>query len=119
MIALGWAFSPDEARRMAETGAQFVGAMIGMTAGGSAGGKAITGLDEAIEKVAAMVDAAYAVNKEVLVLGHGGPFNDPASVSLLLKHTSAAGYVTGSTGERIPVEKAVAQAVREFKQVRR
>jgi predicted TIM-barrel enzyme len=93
--------------------------MIGVTAGGAAGGMALTSIDAAIDKVAAIAEAALLVNKDVLVLGHGGPFNDSASVELMLKRTRLAGYVTGSTGERIPVEKAVAQAVREFKQVRR
>lgn len=118
LLALGWAFNPDEARQMAEAGAQLVGAMIGVTAGGAAGGAALTPVDEAIERVAAMTAAAKAANPEVLVLGHGGPFNDPASVSLMLSRTEAAGYVTGSTGERIPVEISVAGAIREFKQTR-
>lgn len=118
MLALGWAFTPDEARRMAEAGAQFVGAMIGVTAGGVAGGAALTPLEDAIEKVEAIAKSAHEVRADAIVLGHGGPFNDPASVSLMLSRTTAAGYVTGSTGERIPVENAVAQAIREFKQVR-
>jgi predicted TIM-barrel enzyme len=93
--------------------------MIGVTAGGVAGGMALTSIDSAIDKVSAMAEAALQVNKDVLVLGHGGPFNDAASVELMLMRSRLAGYVTGSTGERIPVEKAVAQAVREFKRVRR
>jgi predicted TIM-barrel enzyme len=33
----------------------------------------------------------------------------------MLRQTRAHGYVTGSTGERMPVEVAVAEAVRRFK----
>ena len=118
MFALGWACSPDEARRMAETGAQVVGAMVGVTAGGAAGGAAVTSMEAALDKVNAIADAAHEIRKDVFVLGHGGPFSDVRSVSLLLEHTSAVGYVTGSTGERLPVEKGVAQAIQGFKQIR-
>jgi predicted TIM-barrel enzyme len=37
LLALGWVFSVEEARVMAEAGAQLIGAMIGITAGGPAG----------------------------------------------------------------------------------
>ena len=40
MVALGWSFSAEEARSIAETGAQIIGAMVGVTAGGPAGGTA-------------------------------------------------------------------------------
>jgi predicted TIM-barrel enzyme len=118
MLALGWAFTSDEATRMAETGAQFIGAMVGVTAGGAAGGAALTPMDVALEKVDAVARAVKGVRTDAIVLAHGGPFNDPTSVALALERTSAQGYVTGSTGERIPVERAVARAIREFKSAR-
>lgn len=116
MLTLGWVFNPEEARRMTKTGTQLLGTMIGVTSGGVAGGAAITSIDEAIECVVSMANAAHEVREDIIVLGHGGPFNDPSSVSLMLARTPLDGYVTGSTGERIPVEKSVAQAIREFKQ---
>ncbi|MCC6801663.1 MAG: phosphoenolpyruvate hydrolase family protein [Anaerolineae bacterium] len=119
LLTLGWAFTPDEARTMAEAGATIVGAMIGVTAGGSAGGTALTPLDEAVEKVRGMVQAAKAVRLDCLVLGHGGSLNDAASVAVALERTGMDGYVTGSTGERVPVEKAVAEAIRGFKETGR
>lgn len=119
LLTLGWAFTPDEARTMAEAGATIVGAMIGVTAGGSAGGTALTPLDEAVEKVQGMVQAAKAARPNCLVLGHGGPLNDAASVAVALERTGMDGYVTGSTGERVPVEKAVAEAIRGFKETGR
>ena len=118
MLALAWAFTSDEATRMAETGAQFIGAMVGVTAGGAAGGTALTPMDVALEKVDAVARAVRGVRTDAIVLAHGGPLNDPTSVALVLERTLAEGYVTGSTGERIPVERAVAEAIREFKSAR-
>jgi predicted TIM-barrel enzyme len=47
---------------------------------------------------------------KVIILGHGGPRNDPASVATVLNRTGADGYVTGSTGEHMPVEEGVAKS---------
>jgi predicted TIM-barrel enzyme len=117
MLALGWAFTPAEAIRMAETGAQFIGAMVGVTADGAAGGTGLTSMALALEKVEAVARVVKGVRPDTFVLAHGGPFNDASSVTLALERTLAEGYVTGSTAERMPIEKAVARAIREFKLV--
>jgi predicted TIM-barrel enzyme len=118
MLALGWAFSPEEAGIMAKVGAQMVGAMVGVTGGGPAGGAALTSFDDAVNRIDAVYRAALDVREDVIVLGHGGPLNDPASVGELLQHTGAHGYVTGSTGERMPAEQGVAEAIRRFKSLK-
>ena len=118
MVALGWAFSADEAKLLVESGVQVVGAMVGVTAGGKAGGSLSTPLDEAIKKIEAVVQIAKAASRDVIVLGHGGPLNDPASVATVLNRTGADGYVTGSTGERMPVEVGVAEAISGFKAIK-
>jgi len=115
LLALGWAFSAEDAVTMAAAGAHLVGAMVGVTAGGPAGGASSMGLDEAAAAIGAMVRAARAARPDVLVLAHGGPLNSPTAVRDILARTGADGYVTGSTGERIPAERAVAEAVRGFK----
>jgi len=117
-LTLGWAFTPEEAVKLAEAGVAMIGAMVGVTAGGPAGGATVIALDEAIRAIEAIVRAARRVKEDIVVLGHGGPFNDPPSVSMLLSRVAVDGYVTGSTGERIPVEKGVAEAIRSFKSVR-
>jgi len=117
MLTLGWVFSTQEARRMAEIGADIIGVMIGVTAGGVAGGKPVDSINEALEKVSSIARTVHEFNKDIVVLGHGGPLNDTDSISRLIKETEAIGYVTGSTGERIPVEMAVKKAIKKFKQL--
>jgi predicted TIM-barrel enzyme len=104
LIGLGYAFNPAEARGMAEAGAHVIGAMVGTPR-----------LEQAALQIAAMVEAARATNPEVLVLVHGGPLMDPDSVARVLAMTGADGYITGSSGERLPVRTAVAEAIRAFK----
>ena len=75
----GWAFNPEEARRMAEAGADVVGALVGVTAGGLSGAAESQTLEEATKMVRAICRAAKEINPQVMILTHGGPFKDPSS----------------------------------------
>lgn len=120
MMTVAYVFTPEEAVQMAEAGADFIGAMVGgVTSGGSAGGAATVDLHEAIETINAIVSAIEGTGKKVPVLVHGGPLNDVAPVAQVLEATPAKGYITGSTGERLPVESAVKQKISDFKSLRR
>jgi predicted TIM-barrel enzyme len=114
-LALSWVFSVEQAQAMAQAGIQIIGVVSGVTSGGNAGGAATTSLSATIDLIRAVVQALKQDHKKTFVLGHGGPLNDPASVGVMLRETGADGYATGSTGERMPVEAGVAQAVRQFK----
>lgn len=116
LLALGWAWTPEEARRMAAAGAHLVGAMLGVTAGGAAGSEPGRQLEEGIEALETMTAAARGERPDALVLIHGGPLNDPESVARALERTGADGYLAGSTVERIPTVQAIAQAVAAFKE---
>lgn len=117
MLTLGWVFSATEATQMAEAGAQMIGVVLGVTAGGAAGGAPAKSLDDAIAEFVPVMTAAKSVNERIIVLGHGGPLNDPDSVGAFILATGADGYATGSTGERLPVEVGVADAIRRFKRL--
>jgi predicted TIM-barrel enzyme len=101
---------------MAEAGAHLVGAMLGVTAGGSAGSEPARQLEEGIEALAAMVEAVRATRPDALVLIHGGPLNAPDAVAQALERTGADGYVAGSTVERVPAIRAIAEAVATFRE---
>ena len=115
IFTVAWAFNPDEARRMAEAGADVVGALVGVTVGGLTGAKKSLSLEAATEAVQRMCNAAKKVNPDVLVLSHGGPFKDPETAEYSIVHTDAVGYAAGSSGERMPTEKAVAEVTRMYK----
>ncbi len=115
IFTVAWAMSPQEARQMAEAGADVIGAMIGVTTGGMSGASEVISLDEAVAEVRAMIDAARSVNPDALVLTHGGPFADVATAQYSIQHTDAVGYASGSSGERIPTEEAVVGITRQYK----
>ncbi len=70
---------------------------------------------EAFDGFAAMTAAARAASPEALVVLHGGPLADPATVAEALAYTGADGYATGSSAERTPVLAAVKGAVEAFR----
>lgn len=115
VFTLAYAFSPDEARAMAEAGADIVGAHVGLTSGGWIGAQATLDLEVACSATQAMVEAARAGRSDVLVVAHGGPFESPETVRRVFETTDVVGYLGASSIERLPVERAVSAVVQEFK----
>lgn len=115
IFTVAYAFSPDEAAAMADAGADIVGAHVGLTSGGLIGAQETPSLEEACEATQRMYGAAVAARSDVLVVAHGGPFEDPESVRAVFERTAVHGYLGASSIERLPVERAVTEVVRAFK----
>ena len=114
LFTTAYAFTSDEARKMAEAGCDVLLAHVGLTVGGSIGASKTMSLDEAAERTKGMADAAKDVNPDILVLCHGGPISTPAAVEDILKRVPIHGFVGASSMERLPVEKGVRDATAEF-----
>ena len=111
-----YVFDPDQARAMAEAGADQLVAHVGLTTAGTIGAGVAFTLDEAIDKVIAIAEAGRAVRSDLIVLCHGGPFDEPAQVGeALLRMPGIDGFFGASSIERLPTERAITGQVREFK----
>jgi predicted TIM-barrel enzyme len=111
--------TPEEAQKMLEAGCDNIIAHGGNTSGGSIGSKTVTPLDGMVELVQKIIDLVKGTRPETLVTCHGGATVSPQDVQYLMDKTKGLdGYVGGSTAERLPVEKSITAAVREFKGVR-
>lgn len=120
LTTLGYVFTPEEAVAMADAGVDLIGAMVGgVTSGGSAGGAATIDLSDAIRTIERIIHALDRTGRRIPVLPHGGPLNDVAPVQEVFRRTRAMGYVTGSTGERVPTDRAVREKIAAFKAIRR
>jgi predicted TIM-barrel enzyme len=119
LLATPYAFNEDEAQAMALAGADILIPHMGLTTKGSIGAKTAMTLDEAAKRVQAMHDAAKSVNKEILVLCHGGPISEPEDAQYILDHTEGiVGFYGASSIERLPTEVAITGCVRKFKGLR-
>jgi predicted TIM-barrel enzyme len=116
LLTCPYVFSEDEARAMTRAGADVLIPHMGLTTKGAIGAKSALTLDQAVERVQALHDAAKAVNPDVLVLCHGGPIAEPADAAYVLKGTrGVVGFFGASSIERLPTETAITGRVREFK----
>jgi predicted TIM-barrel enzyme len=114
-----YVFNPDESRAMAEAGADCVIAHMGLTVGGSIGldkGDAMR-LEDAPAAVQAIGEAAWKVKPDAILLCHGGPIAEPEDAAYVLARSDALGFVGASSMERLPVEKAITENTRRFKNV--
>jgi predicted TIM-barrel enzyme len=104
---------------MADAGCDVLIPHMGLTTKGSIGAKTAFSLEECARRVQAMHDAAKKVNSDVLVLCHGGPIAEPADAQYILNHTEGiVGFYGASSMERLPVEPAITNRIREFTELR-
>ncbi len=116
LITAPYVFDSDTAMRMAKAGADILVPHVGLTTAGTIGAAVALTLDE---KVTAMAGAAKAVRPDIIVLCHGGPFDEPENVAkALAKMPGIAGFFGASSVERLPTERAITEQVRSFKSIR-
>ncbi|GIX07019.1 MAG: hypothetical protein KatS3mg115_1422 [Candidatus Poribacteria bacterium] len=119
LLTAPYVFNEEEARKMAEAGADILVAHMGLTTKGTIGAKTAMTLDEAAQRVQAIHDAAKEVRQDVLVICHGGPIAEPEDAQYILDHTQGVvGFFGASSIERLPTERAITEQVRRFKAMR-
>jgi predicted TIM-barrel enzyme len=118
LLTSPYVFTPDDARAMAEAGADVLVPHMGLTTGGAIGATTAKTLDESVELIQAMRDAAVEVNPEVIVLCHGGPIAEPEDAAYVLERTTGiVGFFGASSMERLPTEVAMTENMKRFKAI--
>jgi len=118
LLTSPYCFNPAEAAAMAEAGADILVPHLGLTTKGSIGAISAVRLDDGVRMVQEMHDAAKAVNPDILVLCHGGPIAEPDDARYVLERTDGVvGFYGSSSMERLPVEVAITENMRQFKAI--
>ena len=113
-----YVFSEDEATAMAEAGADIIVCHLGLTTGGSIGAHTSMTLEDCPAKVNAWAEAALKVNKDAIILVHGGPVSSPEDAEYVLQNTdNCHGFYGASSMERLPTEVALTEQTRKFKSI--
>ena len=119
LLTTPYVFNPDEARRMAQAGADIIVAHMGVTTGGTIGARSSKTLDDCVRRIDEIADAARSIREEVLVICHGGPISEPPDAEYVLQHSKALdGFYGASSTERLPAERAITEQIRKFKSIR-
>jgi predicted TIM-barrel enzyme len=116
LVTAPYVFDPGQARAMAEAGADVLVPHMGLTTKGTIGAHTARTLDQCVEEIQAMRDAAVAENPGVIVLCHGGPLAEPEDAQYVLDRTEGVvGFFGASSMERLPTEVAMTENMRRFK----
>jgi predicted TIM-barrel enzyme len=119
LLTCPYVFSPDDARAMAQAGADVLVPHMGLTTKGAIGASTALTLDACVARIQAMHDAAKEVNPDILVLCHGGPIAEPEDAAYVLARTTGiVGFFGASSMERLPTEVAITENARRFKELR-
>ena len=115
LLTTPYVFDPDQARRMTLAGADLIVAHMGLTTGGGIGAQTAKTLEQCALEIRAIAAAARTVRDDILVLAHGGPIASPQDAQAILSACPGiSGFYGASSMERLPVENAITQQVREF-----
>lgn len=116
LFSIVYVATAEEAKQMADAGADAIISHVGTTVGGSIGVvNASRSMDFAVERTQEIIEAGRSVNPDVFFLAHGGPINTPDDVRWVLDHTDVQGFVGASSLERMGVEESLTELTRSFK----
>jgi predicted TIM-barrel enzyme len=116
LLTAPYVFDPRSAEAMTRAGADVLVPHMGLTTKGAIGAQTALTLDECVDLIQAMRDAAVAVNPDVIVLCHGGPLAEPEDAQYVLERTrGVVGFFGASSMERLPTEIAMTENMRRFK----
>jgi predicted TIM-barrel enzyme len=119
LLTTPYVFNEEDAVAMARAGADILVAHMGLTTKGLIGARTARTLDACVGEIQRIHDAARAVRDDVLVICHGGPISEPDDALYVMERTTGlVGFYGASSMERLPVEVAITERVRQFKALR-
>jgi predicted TIM-barrel enzyme len=119
LLTTPYAFTVEEGEKMAKAGADVLVAHMGLTTSGSIGATSGKTLDDSVRLVQQIRDSAVKINPAIIILCHGGPIAAPEDAEYVLSRTKGVhGFYGASSMERLPVEEAIANITKSFKNIK-
>jgi len=119
MVSIGLAFNMEDSLRIMEEAQPDV---FCFHAGTTKGGKMGYDSGETLEETAIRTEEANKkmreIKPDVMLICHGAGLVNPPDFQYMLDNTTCDGIWTGSSTERIPIERAVLSTAKEFAQLR-
>jgi predicted TIM-barrel enzyme len=119
LFTIVYVATPEEAKRMADVGADAIIAHVGTTIGGSIGVTgAVVPMDDAVRRTQAIIEGARSTGrKDIFFLSHGGPICTPDDAAHVNLNTDCVGFVGASSLERLGVEGPLVELTQRFKKI--
>ena len=118
MLTTPYVFDPEQAKAMAEAGADILVAHMGLTTKGTIGAKTALTLDDCVKKIEDIIKAGREVNPDIMVICHGGPIAEPEDAAYIIEKTQGIdGFFGASSIERFAAEKGIREKTGLFKSI--
>jgi len=119
LFTIVYVATAEEAKAMADVGADAIIAHVGTTVGGSIGvTNAVVSMDDAVRRTTAIIEGARSTGrKDIYFLSHGGPIATPDDAAYVNEHTDCVGFVGASSLERLGVEGPLIELTQRFKKI--
>lgn len=118
LLTTPYVFDPEQARAMAEAGADILVAHMGLTTKGTIGARTALTLDDCVPRIEAIIKAGREVNPDILVICHGGPIAEPEDADYVIRRTQGIdGFFGASSIERFAAERGIKTQTEAFKQI--
>lgn len=110
----------EEATAMTEAGADVLVPHMGLTTSGMIGAQTAMTMDEAVQQVGDMVELIKGINRDALIVCHGGPIAGPEEFQHMMNNVEGLhGFLGASSMERLPTEIAMVDHMKRFTTVTR
>jgi predicted TIM-barrel enzyme len=119
MVTIGLAFDEEDSIKLVEESQPDIFCFhAGTTKGGLKGYDSGETIEETARRTEEANQKLRAIKKDIILVAHGAAMETPDDAQYILDHTSCEGFWTGSSTERLPIERAVSAAAREFQALR-
>lgn len=118
MLTCPYVFDPEQAKAMAEAGADILVAHMGLTTKGTIGAKTALTLDDCVDKIKAIIAAGRSIRPDIMVICHGGPIAEPDDAAYIIhKIPEIDGFFGASSIERFAAERGIKAQAAAFKAI--
>jgi len=118
LLTTPYVFDPEQAKAMAEAGADILVAHMGLTTKGEIGARTALTLKDCVVKIEKIIEAGRSVNPNILVIAHGGPIAEPDDAAFIIANTKGVdGFFGASSIERFAAEVGIKTQTEAFKKI--
>jgi predicted TIM-barrel enzyme len=115
LVTIGLAFDEEDSLRLVEEAQPDVFCFhAGTTKGGLKGYDSGETIEQTARRTEAVNRKLRRLKRDLILVAHGAAMESPPDAQYMLDHTSCDGFWTGSSTERIPIERAVLETAKTF-----
>jgi len=119
MVAIGLAFDMEDSLALVEQARPDIFCFhAGTTKGGRRGYDSGEDIRRTAERTEEVYQRVREIKPDLILIAHGAALETPEDGQYMLDHTSGHGIWTGSSTERLPIERAVSKAADAFASLR-